>query len=166
LLNPLPRALAIAAANHQQFQQAGLDKILNESLVQEKTKPASELRGDRVSTWDFRFRPDGSFFMNHRVSEGDALQSADYVLGNYEIKTVGKNTINLRIFGLLRNSYYGEQDCNGCGRDCNGDSEEDEGISIFQDLITVSQDGQDYVIKHTTKKPGKIDFDELRMHFE
>jgi hypothetical protein len=156
LLNPLPRALSIAAANHQQFQQAGLDKILNESLVQEKTKPASELRGDRVSTWDFRFRPDGSFFMNHRVSEGDALQSADYVLGNYEIKTVGKNTINLRIFGLLRNSYYGEQDCNGCGRDCNGDSEEDEGISIFQDLITVSQDGQDYVINTRRRSRGKL----------
>lgn len=163
MLSPLARAMAIASTNHQQFKQAGLNEILNESLIQEGTQEYEAAEMDSV--WDFRFRPDGSFFMNHRISDGEDLKSASYVLGNYEIKSTGKDSIDLRIFGLLRDSYYGEQDCNGCGRDCNGDSEEDAGTSIFQDLITIHKDGQDFVIKHT-KKSKKIDFNELRMHFE
>jgi len=32
-------------------------------------------------------------------------------------------------------------------------------------LVTLHKEGQDFVIKHT-KKTKKINFDELRMHFE
>jgi len=163
LLNPMPRAMTIAASNHQQFQKAGLDEILNQSLLQ-----VVKVNDDNEEHWGLRFRPDGSFFLNSVQYGGDTVQSMQYVLGNYEIKSIEKGMIHLRIFGLLKvppEEDYGEMDCNGCGHDCNGNSQVDAGISIFQDLISIQKAGDAFVIKHT-KGTQKINFGTLRMTFE
>ncbi len=163
MLDPMPRSSVISASNHRQFQSAGLEGVLNQSLLQVVVEADNS-----EDHWVLRFRPDGSFFMNSVQYSDDQPQNMQYVLGNYEVKSTAPGLIHLRFFGLLKKppeEDYGEMDCNGCGHDCNGDSEEDEGISIFQDLISVQKVGDDFVVKHT-KGTQKINFDTLRMHFE
>jgi len=162
MLDPMPRAKQVAAANHAKFKGAGLGKVLNESLIREDAVAGYE---DKVTKWLFRFRPDGSFFMNSNVFWGDSLESGYYALGNYEVKSSASGGLQLRIFGLLRKSYYGESDCNGCGRDCNEQEEDGESYSIFQDFISITKKGEAYLVSNQGKKK-KIVFDVLEMKHE
>jgi len=125
--------MAAIAKNRGLFAKAGLDNILNDSLI-------GDDRNNYDSYLTLRLRADGSLY------KADSTEAGDYfLLGNYEIIDANRKTgIELRVFGLYyQTDEYG--DCNGCGRDCNK-SQPSDGRNvqkIYQEFMTISSDGED-----------------------
>ncbi|MDH4224297.1 MAG: hypothetical protein OEW12_01460 [Deltaproteobacteria bacterium] len=139
--DPTPQILAVAADNRQSFRQAGMDDLLNQTLLR-------EIRDAGDDEGELRLRPDGSFYLSNTIygkyveKEGGQRVAKQEGLGNYEVKSTKDGRLELRLFGILRTTIQKGVtfDCNGCGRDCNqakkglGKSEK-----IFQEFITLQK---------------------------
>ena len=140
LIDPSQKLQTNIQKNHELFEIARADALLNESYlgsnIEEYVKEMEKVYGDIV----LRLRADGSFYL---AGATDPSESELYfTLGNYEVKDAGKNGIKLRLFGLYyETEMYG--DCNGCGRDCNK-HDLPEGVArqkIFQESVTIKPMG-------------------------
>lgn len=189
VVDTLAHSQKIASENTGLFRKASLEKILNHQLdtvdtpieqTQTITNNTESENQEIIETpptyhrkdWDFRFRTDGTFFMEGNNYEEDYTENKEkeskfYGLGNYEVKDTRENEIDLRIFGFLRKftteNYMGG-DCNGCGRDCNLVKNPDPNNTekVFQEFITIRSTGNGYTIINS-KKTNHLSFDKLDM---
>jgi len=186
LINPYNKIQEIANTNTNKFSTVGLSEIMNKSISgQDLLYTGDETGGRDNSNWTFRFRSDGSMFLEGKTTRIDSITSAEGIvvthseyrtifgLGNYEIRNAESEKLELRIFGFLREmktedsteEIYG--DCNGCGRDCNKVYVPDSGTTekIFQEFIEIEKNPEGgYIIKNK-KKTQNLDFDALKMDF-
>ena len=191
VVDTMEHARKIASGNTVHFKKASLEGVLNHQLETLDNSTESENQGETVvqtevsseevsdappsyhkKDWDFRFRTDGTFFMEGKNFETDFTeykekQSSFYGLGNYEIKDTRENEIDLRIFGFLRKiaqeNYMGG-DCNGCGRDCNLVKNPDPNNmeKVFQEFITIRKTEKNFEVINS-KKTNNLSFDKLEM---
>ncbi|UOG33139.1 hypothetical protein MAL01_10805 [Leptospira noguchii] len=192
LIDPIKRSQSIAQSNHLQFTSSNLNEILNRGLrgIEISNYPA-EMQSTEVisssenldeqgnvrtdSTWSFRMRSDGSFFMEGNTSDqsGELHKTSKfYAIGNYEVKKSSADSLELRVFGYMRKysstfmEKYSDMDCNGCGRDCNmGNQDPDKKEIIFQDFITIKKWNGNVYIQNTSSS-RKLDFQILEMNLE
>lgn len=126
MLDPMPKYQEIASANSKFFKNAGLSGILNKSIVGgDKIFTGDEVGGRDESTWTFRFRSDGSMYLEGYTKRVDDITTPStseaemeypaqitteiktnkiYGLGNYEVlnKTENSKKLSVRVFGFLR----------------------------------------------------------------
>lgn len=176
LIDPFPRIKEIAEANKAEFSKVSLEEILNKSIMGgDSVADTNSADGTRyASNWTVRLRTDGSMFLegNTTASAGEGqLEQRFYALGNYEVKSTENDSIELRIFGFLRNNKntiaYEHMDCNGCGRDCNQVYAADPNNieKIFAEHIVITKNGDRYTVRNV-KKTNNLDFDTLDMGME
>ncbi len=155
-INPLENLKNVITQNRQEFQKADVRAVLDETLTM------NELKGSKSKEWMFRFRSDGSAYVEGFVDNAGRFEDF-YALGSYEVKESSPQGIKLRIFGYLRKNEGEGGDCNGCGRDCNlvkttGENQE----KIFEDYLTLSKSGTDYLIQNTSTSK-KLNFTQLKL---
>lgn len=183
-LDPMPKIKSIAEENKMAFQAAGVIGILNRSLTgSDAVYSGDEKEGRDESNWTFRFRSDGSMFLEGNTLRADTeyndekgtstttnQQRKFFGLGNYEVRSKEGQKMELRVFGYLRDVKNVDSsteeihgDCNGCGRDCNKVYSPESGLQekIFQEYLEIepTEDGK-YKIRNK-KKTDHLDFDEL-----
>ncbi len=184
-LDPMPTIRKIAESNQKLFLAAGVSEILNKSLEGvDAVYTGTEKDGRDESFWIFRFRSDGSMFLEGKTLRTDSEDKNDgtvtttnrhrktFGLGNYEIKSKEGKTLEVNIFGYLRELKNVDStteeihgDCNGCGRDCNKvySPDSDSIEKIFKESLEIEpSEGGKYKIKNK-KKTEHLDFDELDM---
>ncbi len=154
-LDPFPRIRQTAAQNRAAFAKVGLEGALNREL-NGRLPPVDVDDDDQNSPFvvaaNFRFRADGSFYFEGNDRDGHPTVSGTdrfiNALGNYEVRTVTADHIEVRVFGLFRfreaNDHSG--DCNGCGRDCNKPGTE----RIAHDLT--DPDGDKVGVEYETRR--------------
>ncbi len=128
LLNPISHIKQINQEIREQFTKAKIAEMLNDEYT-------SDVMAE-TNRWSVRLRSDGSMFIQAYITEGE--EGASYsALGNFEVKSVSTESIQLRIFGFLYKSNFG-MDCNGCGVACNSpDKQDGSSEKIFQQTITL-----------------------------
>ncbi len=155
-VNPLESLKNIINQNRQEFQKADLRAVLDETLFM------NEFKGSKSKNWMFRFRSDGSAYIEGFVENAGRFENF-YALGSYEVKESSPQGIQLRVFGFLRKNEDEGGDCNGCGRDCNqSKSEEYTQEKIFEDYVTLSKTGTEYTIQNTSAAK-KLNFTQLKL---
>ncbi len=158
LVNPIAKIKSTSKQYHDKMSQSGVEAILNKRL--------------QGMGWDMRFRSDGSFYMDGEFDEAD-VYSYFIGLGNFEIKSVDKNSIRVKIYGLLRTyeEEWGEMDCNGCARDCNVVfSPVEDGMSttveeIFSEYLIIRPKGDSFVIENENSREF-LPFERLEMELD
>jgi hypothetical protein len=202
LPDPSEASAKIASQNREEFTKSGLVSALNHSLeggdhfanetIVKVSADNSSSNGENqsgddhsedmqeeepersLSYWIFRFRSDGSFFLEGNTSrdkEDSIEHQRFFALGNYEVVKSDEKGMNLKIFGFLRNTktseeiIYGEGDCNGCGRDCNklGSGSDPNSVEkIFSEVLEIKKnDGKFFILNKSNK--GNLDFGNLEL---
>jgi hypothetical protein len=153
LINPIKNIQSINQKIRAEFKKANLDSILNNEITSSGLSEGS--------SWIFRFRSDGSMFIE---GYGYSTENKYSALGNFEIKSASAKGIQVRVFGYLYKSKF-SMDCNGCGLACNSPAKQDgSSEKIFQQVLTLKpakKDGLDRVLVVNETKAGKLKFKEL-----
>ncbi|MBV6492207.1 MAG: hypothetical protein LDLANPLL_00198 [Turneriella sp.] len=182
IMNPLPDLQKTTAYFKETFRKAGIDGLLNRSLL-----TAKELGGMDQPDFTLRLRSDGSVYFDataqglEAVSDkegnytGSKLVTSYYsALGMYEIKESSSESVKIRVFGSYRLRQTKQDfdfggDCNGCGTDCNilksGGNESLRQEKIFQEFFTLRKKGGGYQIVDYSPKP-QFGFAELSLRHE
>jgi hypothetical protein len=138
------------------FRKAGVENVLNRSLVPSEGSP---------SDFTMRLRGDGSFYFEavarDYVMEGQKTSNYS-ALGMYEIKESSPTHVKMRVFGTYRmraevTDFPMGGDCNGCGSDCNklqfGGKDSAQKERIFQEFFTLRKSEQGYQLEDYTPTP-------------
>lgn len=154
--NPLPHLRKLSQDNIAKFRKAKLGFLLGKEI---SGSEKIEKKGiSKNSSWEFRFRTDGSMFLR-----GDA--SGFFGLGNFNVTYVKPGEMTLAVFGFLRRITEFEDlamDCNGCGRDCNLTQRKiGKNEKIFQDFFLIKRTGENTAKVINIGKRKNLNFKEI-----
>lgn len=150
-INPIKFLKDNIEYNKNEFSKASINQVLDNQI-----SSSSWSEGENFTGYTFRFRSDGSIYIQGEKTEGETARKF-FAIGNYEILKASGEGIDLRLFGYIveqkgTGTFY-EGDCGGGGYEY---EYKDATKKIFTEYITITPDmgNGGYTIKNTSKKPN------------